>query len=252
MLVLLSPAKSLDFETEVFVETTNPRFLRKTEKIIQQLKLSSVPDLMKMMSISDNLATVNTERYSAFNTDENPEKAAIYAFTGDVYQGFDAPTMSVDGINFAQAHVRILSGLYGLLRPLDKIQPYRLEMGTSISIDHSKNLYEYWEDSITKLLNEELLENDPHIILNLASNEYFKSVNKKNLVGQVVDVEFKDFKDGQYKIISFFAKKARGLMARFICENEINTISHIKGFDIEGYRYEESLSEKNKLVFLRG
>ncbi|WKK81078.2 peroxide stress protein YaaA [Marivirga arenosa] len=255
MIAILSPAKSLDFEKQFEIRSTQTRFDKETHQLIEVLKDKSEEEVGELMSISDKLAQLNVERYDNFKK-KTPKhaKQAILAFQGDVYQGLEAEEFTQEEHDYAQQHIRILSGLYGLLRPLDLIQPYRLEMGTKLETDKGNNLYEFWDDKITDLLKEDIKSQGDNILINLASNEYFKSVNKKELKKdfKIVDVEFKDFKNGKYKIISFFAKKARGLMARFIVKNKIESIEDLKGFDLDGYSYDPNDSSETKLAFKRG
>lgn len=254
MIAVISPAKTLDFETKHQVAFTTPRFPKETERLIKKLRSKKEKDIKSLMSVSDNIAQLNVERYQGFSGTTDPEVArpAIHAFKGDVYIGLDAETLKEKDITYAQNHLRILSGLYGLLRPLDLIEPYRLEMGTKLKMGRHDNLYQFWGDKITNLLTKELKENDDDILLNLASKEYFKSVNKKKLKGRIIDVEFKDFSNDQYKVISFFAKKARGLMSRYMIQNKISNPEDLKGFDSEGYYFVEKESTENQLVFYRG
>lgn len=254
MIALISPAKTLDFEKGQEFEHTLPRFPKETKELIGALREKSAEDLQSLMSISENIAQLNVQRYKGFkatHTDKN-SKTCVHAFRGDVYLGLEAETLDSKGLEFAQGHLRILSGLYGLLRPLDLIQPYRLEMGTKLAFDDYNTLYNYWGDKIVKLLEKDLKAQGDNIVLNLASNEYFKSVARKSLKAQVIDTEFKDFKNGQYKIISFFAKRARGLMARYIIDHQINDIESLKGFNYDGYYYDPKESNESKLAFKRG
>ena len=206
------------------------------------------------MSISDDLARLNIERYSKWEAKKeinSTSRQALFAFTGDVYQGLSAYSLSKSSIEYAQYHLLILSGLYGALRPLDIIEPYRLEMGTKLKVGRPNNLYEFWGGQPTKLINEQLKNHHEKTIINLASNEYFKVVNSKKLDGEVISPQFKDAKNGQYKIISFFAKKARGLMSRYIIENKIAHADELQGFDLEGYRFNSEMSTSAKPVFTR-
>ena len=252
MKLVLSPAKSLDFESQLPTEQhTQAQFLKQSERLNKILKKKSAKSLSKLMSISDALGQLNYERNQSwelpFTTDN--ARPAIYAFSGDVYRGLDAYTIPKDKIETLQNTVRILSGLYGLLKPTDLIQPYRLEMGTKMPVGTKKNLYEFWKKDITKALNEEL--EDDELFLNLASNEYFKAIDKKTLKVPVVNITFKDFKNGKYKVISFFAKEARGLMARYIVDSVAKSIDDIKGFNYEGYGFSEDMSTETELVFIR-
>jgi cytoplasmic iron level regulating protein YaaA (DUF328/UPF0246 family) len=255
MIAILSPAKSLDFEKQVNLRKTQRRFKEETSQLIEVLKTKSEQEVGELMNISDKLAQLNVERYDNF-TKKDPKhaKQAILAFQGDVYQGMEAEDFTQEEHDYAQQHIRILSGLYGLLRPLDLIQPYRLEMGTKLATDKGNNLYEFWGDKITDLLKKDLRSQGDKTLVNLASNEYFKSINKKELSKDfnIIDVEFKDFKNGKYKIISFFAKKARGLMARYIVKNQIERVEDLKGFDLDAYSFDEKDSTDSKLSFKRG
>lgn len=255
MIHILSPAKSLDFESELKVKTaTVPSLLKQSEKLIAKLKKKSSKDLQKLMSISENLGDLNHERFQQWEGStkiSDHSRQAIFAFTGDVYQGLEAPTLSKTDVEYAQSHLRILSGLYGTLKPLDIIEPYRLEMGTSLQIGKSNSLYEFWGEQISLELNEALKNHEEKILVNLASNEYFKAVDKKKLEAEVVSPQFKDAKNGQYKIIAFYAKKARGLMSRYLIENKISSIEELQGFDYGGYRYNADLSSAKKPVFTR-
>lgn len=252
MKIVISPAKSLNFEKELPTSRfTEPKFLKEATVIQTTLKKKKPKQLMELMAISDKLAELNWQRNQDWQTPFTTanSRAAVYAFDGDVYQGLDIYTLSEAKLDFLQNKLRILSGLYGLLQPLDLIQPYRLEMGTSMAIGKNKNLYEFWKKTITKTLNEELTENE--LFVNLASNEYFSAIDVKSLKVPVITPEFKDFKDGKLKMISFFAKKARGLMVRYIIDNDIETIDGLKGFNYEGYSFDATLSSGNKLVFTR-
>lgn len=252
MKLVLSPAKSLDFETALPTEkNTQPEFLKHSERLNKVLKKKSVKALSDLMSISKDLSQLNYERNQEWEVPFTKENArpAIYAFNGDVYRGLDAYTIPKSKIDKTQDTIRILSGLYGVLKPLDLIQPYRLEMGTKISIGKSKNLYEFWKKDITKALNNEL--EDGEVFLNLASIEYFKSVDTKVLKVPVMNVDFKELKNGDYKTIGIYAKLARGLMARYIIDNNVETLDAIRGFDLENYRFHEKLSKENTLVFTR-
>ena len=254
MIAVVSPAKSLDFENKYSVKPTTPRLLECTKELIEVLRKKSPEEVKELMSISDNLAELNVHRYRSFELDHTEENAkpSVLAFQGDVYQGLKAETFDEEKLAFAQKHFRILSGLYGLLRPLDLIQPYRLEMGTRLAFDDYNTLYQYWDYKIMNLLIEDLKAQGDDIIVNLASVEYFKSIDKKKLPARVIDVEFKDFKNGQYKIISFYAKKARGLMSRYMIQNEITNPEDLRGFDYDGYYFDEQASSENMLAFKRG
>lgn len=253
MKIVISPAKSLDFETQLPTKLYSEYdFVKQSVSIDKVLKKQKPKQLMNLMSISDKLADLNWQRNQQRNvaeiTTENA-RPAIYAFNGDVYIGLDAYSLSEDKIKVLQDKLRILSGLYGLLKPLDLMQPYRLEMGTKLSIGKNKNLYEFWKPTIVKQLNSELEKEE--LFVNLASNEYFDAVDVKKLKVPVITPEFKDYKDGKLKIISFFAKKARGLMVRYIIDTNAQTIDDLKGFDYEGYAFDANISTETKLVFTR-
>ena len=252
MKIIISPAKSLDFESKVPTTLhTQPRFLEESQKLNKKLKTLSKNKLSSLMSISDDLAALNYDRNQNWKipfTKKNA-KQAIYAFTGAVFQGIDVNSLDEDKIPFLQDKLRILSGLYGLLKPLDLIQPYRLEMGTKIKVGKKDNLYQFWDDALAKSLNEELKEDE--LLINLASTEYFKALPKKVLKVPMITPVFKDFKNGQYKTIMTYAKMARGYMVRYIVENNIKTIEDLKGFNIEGYGFSEEMSSGNNLVFTR-
>ncbi|WP_163444663.1 peroxide stress protein YaaA [Flavobacterium columnare] len=252
MKIIISPAKSLDFEKKLPIDQfTQPSFLNKSEEIIKVLKQLTPNDLSNLMKISPALGELNWQRNQEFKIPFTPKNArpAVYAFNGDVYQGLDAYSISEQKIDQLQSKLRILSGQYGLLKPLDLIQPYRLEMGTKLAIGNKKNLYEYWKETLTDSLNQELENND--ILINLASHEYSSVINFKKIKVPVIAPEFKDYKNGQLKIISFFAKKARGLMVRYIIENNIKTLEDLKSFNYERYSFDASLSTHTKLVFTR-
>ena len=252
MKIIISPAKSLDFETPANVkEFTQPRFLEQSEKLNKKLKTISRKKLSELMKISDDLASLNYERNQTWSLPFNSEnsKQAIYSFTGEVFRGIDVTTLDESKVPVLQEKLRILSGLYGLLKPLDLIQPYRLEMGTKLKVGRKDNLYQFWGNDLADSLNSELDDNE--LIINLASTEYFKALPKKALKVPMITPVFKDFKNGQYKTIMTFAKKARGLMVRYIIENDIETLEQLKGFDTDGYRFTEEMSSENELVFTR-
>lgn len=253
MIAVVSPAKNLDFKSKYNVATTQPRLMECTAELIDVMRKKSVDEVKDLMSISRQLAGLNVHRFKQFEADHTLENSqpSVFAFNGDVYQGLQAQTFDEEKLEFAQKHLRILSGLYGLLRPLDLIQPYRLEMGTKLVFDDYKTLYQYWDNTILDLLLADLKEQGDDIIVNLASNEYFKSIDKKDVPARVIDIEFKDLKNDKYKIVSFYAKKARGLMSRYIIENAIHDPEELKGFDYKGYYYDESESSENKLAFKR-
>ena len=253
MLMIISPAKTLDYESPLATEThTQPDFLDDACELIDQLKELEPHQVSNLMSISDKLGQLNAERFQCWHTPFTPDNArqAVLAFKGDVYTGLDAESFSSGDFSFAQKHLRILSGLYGLLKPLDLMQPYRLEMGTRFENTRGKDLYAFWGSKITEALNQ-LLASDDKVLVNLASNEYFKSVQKKHLDARLVTPQFKDWKNGQYKMISFYAKKARGLMCRYAIQNRITQADDLKGFNLDGYYFSEDQSDNNNWVFLR-
>lgn len=252
MKLVLSPAKSLDFESVLPTKkTTQCIFLEEANRINKLLKTKSAKSLSKLMHISDNLGQLNHERNENWELPFTPNNArqAIYAFSGDVYKGLDAYSIDTQKLDKVEDTVRIISGLYGILKPLDLVQPYRLEMGTKMPIGKHKNLYAFWKQKITQALNDELEDNE--LFLNLASNEYFKAIDTKTLKVPVVNVAFKEFKNGNYKIVAIFAKLARGVMARYIINTNAKTISDIKAFNLNGYGFSEELSTENELVFTR-
>ena len=252
MKIVISPAKSLNLEKELPTRIhTEPLFLKESREVHKVLKDKKPADLSELMSISDKLADLNWKRNQDWKTPFTPENArpAIYTFNGDVYTGLDAYTIPLNKIEALQDRLRILSGLYGLLKPLDLMQAYRLEMGTKLPIGESQNLYQFWKPTITKALNKEL--KDGELFVNLASNEYFSAIDVKALKVPVIIPEFKDYKNGKLKIISFFAKKARGMMVRYIIDTNAETIEDLKGFNYDGYQFDANLSEGNQLVFTR-
>lgn len=252
MKIVISPAKSLDFEKELpTARYTEPQFLKQATSIQRTLKKLQPKVLSELMTISDKLADLNWQRNQAWSVPFTKENArpAVYAFDGDVYHGLDVYSLPADKLDDLQDKLRILSGLYGLLKPLDLMQAYRLEMGTSLAIGTNKNLYEFWKQTITKQLNSELKKGD--LFINLASTEYFSAVDVKALKVPVITPEFKDYKDGKLKIISFFAKKARGMMVRYILDTNAKTIDDLKGFNYEGYGFDATLSKEHTLVFTR-
>ena len=254
MLILVSPAKTLDFETPVAAKTASqPVFLAESQLLINDLQKLSPGGVSALMGISENLGNLNFERFMEWHTPftrKNAKQAAM-AFKGDVYTGLDAETLSANELKFAQEHLRILSGLYGLLRPMDLIQPYRLEMGTKFANQRGKDLYQFWDNRITDALNKQLNKLKSDTVVNLASNEYFKAVDKKALNANIVSPAFKDLKNGNYKIISFYAKKARGLMSAWIIKQGISDADELKKFKVAGYRYNAAMSTANVPVFTR-
>ena len=254
MILLLSPAKTLD-ESPISIEShTLPRLMKQTTALANELKKKSVRSLKKLMDISDQIATLNVERYQQFETPFTPSNAkqAAFVFKGDVYLGLKVEEFDERDLAFAQKHVRILSGLYGLLKPLDLIQPYRLEMGTALRKGNKKNLYEYWGDKITKLLNEDVVDTESEQILNLASNEYFKAIQPKLLKKPVINVQFKENRNGVYKVISFNAKKARGTMAHLVTKEKITRPDALKELVVNDYSYNSKMSDEKDLVFTIG
>ena len=252
MKIVISPAKSLNYEKTVPVTThTEPQFLKQATTIQNTLKKKKPKQLSELMDISEKLAELNWQRNQDWHVPFTTENArqAVYAFDGDVYTGLDVYTLPEAKVSVLQDKLRILSGLYGLLKPLDLMQAYRLEMGTAMPVGKNKNLYEFWKKTITKTLNDELQKDE--LFLNLASNEYFSAVDAKALKVPVITPEFKDYKDGKLKMISFFAKKARGLMVRYIIDTNAETIDDLKGFNYEGYAFDANLSKGNTLVFTR-
>lgn len=253
MKIVVSPAKSLDFESKLPTESfTQPKFIKEAEKLNKVLAKKKPKALSKLMSISDSLAELNWERNQNFEVPFTKENArpAVYAFNGDVYQGLDAYTIEEEKLEDLQNTLRILSGLYGILRPLDLMQPYRLEMGTTLKIGRKKNLYEFWKKQLTQHLNEEL--EDGELFVNLASNEYFNAIDKKELKVPVITPVFKDWKNDKLKVISFFAKKARGSMVRYILDSGAKSLDDIKGFNRDDYQFsQEHTIKENEPVFIR-
>lgn len=254
MLFLLSPAKKLDYDTPVQVQThTQPLFVDQAAALIKVLKTKSAAEISELMSLSPALSELNVARYAAWKprfTQEN-SRQAVLAFNGDVYEGLQAASLSPRQLDWAQEHVVILSGLYGALRPLDLMQPYRLEMGTRLATSKGANLYEYWGSTIAGYLNERQEGARSPVVVNLASEEYFKAVDRKVLKARVVQCVFQDWKSGAWKVVSFHAKRARGLMARYAIEHKVGTPEGLKGFDSEGYAFDEAASSADKLVFRR-
>ena len=254
MLIVLSPAKSLDFDTKARTRKfTEPEYLAESTQLVGQLQKLSPEDFSELMHISSDLGELNHMRFANWHTpfDLKNSKQAIFAFKGDVYIGLEAEKFSRADLNFAQNHLRILSGLYGLLRPLDLMQPYRLEMGSKFKNKKGKNLYEFWDDQLTENLNELFEKDKKPVLVNLASIEYFSAIKPKSLNAEIISPVFKDLSNGKYKIVSFFAKKARGYMTAFIIQNKIKNPERLKEFDVEGYRYSEEDSTPTQPVFLR-
>ena len=251
MKILISPAKSLDFENKVETSfNTVPLFNDKAIQVNNSIKDLSAPDLSRLMTISPKLSDLNWIRNQDFQKNNSKEKQAIFAFNGDVYDGIDANTISTSNHEKLQSTLRILSGLYGILKPFDKIKPYRLEMGTKISIDGSKNLYDFWKKNVTDSILKEIKEEE--IIINLASNEYFSVIDSSLIDNKIITPQFKDFKNGKLKIISFYAKKARGLMTRFLIDNDIQSSSDIENFNSSGYTFNQAeTADSSSPVFVR-
>ncbi len=253
MLMVISPAKTLDYDGTSYPNFTMPAVLDQSKVLVEQLSTYDAPQLSALMKISDKLANLNQQRYQDFQTPFTPKNAkqALLVFKGDVYRGMAVEDYSEEDLTFAQKHLRILSGLYGILRPLDLMQPYRLEMGTKLATDKGKNLYEFWGTTIAELINDDLQEQSDPCLVNLASNEYFKSVNRKVLKGRILNIAFKENKAGTYKVIAIHAKRARGLMVDYVIRNRIEHVEAMQGFDVEGYTFRESLSEPDNWVFCR-
>lgn len=254
MLMVISPAKTLDFETPPTTPRfTQPQYLDHSQELITQLRELSPAQIGELMHLSDKLSGLNAARFGSWTPAFTPDNAkqALLAFKGDVYTGLQAETLNDDELSYAQDHLRMLSGLYGLLRPLDLMQPYRLEMGTRLANARGKDLYAFWGTLISEWLNQALADQGDDLLLNLASTEYFSAVKRSALKARIINTEFKDLKNGQYKIISFYAKKARGMMSRFVISERINHPDALKQFDVQGYRYSSEQSTADKLVFLR-
>ena len=254
MIIVLSPAKTLYYEFESNHEHSVPAFLSQSSKLISNLKTKEPKDIASLMGLSDKLATLNFDRYQSWSPAKKvsaDSKPSMLVFKGDVYQGLQAEDLNNSQMKFAQKHIRILSGLYGILRPLDLMKPYRLEMGTKLETSEGKNLYEFWGDKVQKNVLNELKDQKSDLLINLASKEYFTVLGKLPEDINVVTPTFKDYKNGNYKIISFYAKKARGLMARWIIQNKVTNFEDLSGFDLDGYKYSEAESTATVPVFLR-
>lgn len=254
MLALLSPAKTLDYSTALPSDLfTQPRLLDQSQQLIAEAEQLSASQIMSLMSVSEKIAQLNVERFRDWQSDFDFSNArqAIFAFKGDVYSGLDAYHLTEQSIDFAQNHLRMLSGLYGLLRPLDLMMPYRLEMGIRLKNQRGSNLYQFWGDRITQLINADLKQANTTQLINLASDEYYKAVNENIVEAEIIKPVFLDQKNGKYKIISFYAKKARGLMARYMVENQITDAEQLKGFNLEGYYFDAEQSTAHNWVFLR-
>ncbi|QKZ03187.1 peroxide stress protein YaaA [Pseudomonas eucalypticola] len=254
MLTVISPAKTLDYETTPVTDRfTQPQYLDHSQELIQILRELAPAQISELMHLSDKLAGLNAARFGSWNPAFTPDNAkqALLAFKGDVYTGLDATTLADADFTYAQDHLRMLSGLYGLLRPLDLMQPYRLEMGTKLANARGKDLYAFWGTRISEWLNEALAEQGDDLLLNLASTEYFSAVKRTALKARIINTEFRDLKNGHYKIISFYAKKARGMMSRFVIQERINDVESLKRFDAHGYYFSADHSKPDHLVFLR-
>ena len=254
MLAIISPAKTLDFESAVKnFSVSQPHFTDYSEQLIEVCRKLSPQDLSSLMSISDKLAGLNVARFTEWTKIHNEEnsRAALFAFKGDVYTGLDADSLSEDDVLFAQSHLRMLSGLYGLLKPLDLMQPYRLEMGTKLANPKGKDLYAFWGNVITQAVQQAIDEQDDNILINLASDEYYKSVKENQLKAKIIKPVFLDNKNGKYKVISFYAKKARGLMCRYLIQNRLTDIEQLKEFDLAGYWFDSASSTETEFVFKR-
>jgi len=249
MLAIISPSKTQDFSSCSVTTFSKARQLIQSQELIDVLKNKTQVQISKLMTLSDKLSKLNFDRFQAFKTPFSLDNAkqALLAFKGDVYNGIDAPSLSLEDLKFAQNNVRMISGLYGVLRPLDLIQPYRLEMGTKLSNKNGSNLYDYWGSKISKVLNGD----EKDLIINLASNEYFKSIDKKVLKAQILDIVFKEKKNDTYKVIGIYAKRARGLMVNYIIRNRITDPKALKNFSDEGYHYDEALSSDSSWVYIR-
>lgn len=254
MLIVISPAKTLDYESAPKTKTfTTPDYLKQSQQLINRLRNFSSLDISDLMKVSAKIAGLNFDRYESWKkpfTLKNA-KQSILAFKGDVYTGLDAESFKADDFKFAQNHLRVLSGLYGLLRPLDLMQPYRLEMSTRLKTDSGKNLYEFWGSEITDGLNKQLKKIKSDYLINLASNEYFKAVKPKELNAEIITPAFKEFKNGDYKMIGIYAKKARGMLSRYIIQNKLSSPEELKSFNEDGYRFNKTLSKGNDFVFTR-
>ncbi len=254
MLVVLSPAKSLDLVTPVARRKfTQPEFLSDARSLAKELKKLSPEQLSELMHMSSKLGTLTYERYASWHTpfDEKSSRPAIFTFIGDVYQGLEAKSFSARDINYASKHLRILSGLYGVLKPLDLIQPYRLEMGTPLATSKGNDLYSFWGQKLTQALNRDLAFEKGRVLVNLASNEYFNAIDLKVLDGKVISPVFKDYSNGKYRFLSFYAKQARGMMAAYLIRNRVSSLVKLRKFDGAGYRYSADQSTETKPVFLR-
>ncbi len=255
MLAILSPAKTLDFDSPLTTDQHSaPEFTKESKALIKTLRQLEPSDIGSLMGISDKLATLNHDRYANWSAkfdDASGARASLLAFKGDVYLGLDAQTLSKRDFTWAQKRLRVLSGLYGLLRPLDRIHPYRLEMGTALRNTAGKDLYEFWDGKVTQALNEALSGQRSKVLINLASNEYYKVVQAQNIDGRIVTINFKEWRRDAYRFVSFSAKKARGLMARYMIDQRAERADDLKAFDVEGYAFNEELSSRDEWIFTR-
>ncbi len=254
MIIVISPAKTVDFETPPQTSKfTNPDFLNESNKLIREMRHYSHNDIKKLMTVSDKIAELNVERFKKFKTPFTPKNAkqAVLAFKGDVYTGLNIKDFNAKDLDFAQKHLRILSGLYGLLRPLDLMQAYRLEMGLKLPIKKAKNLYEFWDNQVTEKINSEFKKQKENTLINLASNEYFKVIKKKNLDGTIITPAFKEARGDEFKMIGIYAKRARGLMSRYIIKNKIKDPEELKVFNLNGYKFNKKLSTATNWTFTR-
>ena len=254
MIAIISPSKTQDFSSNGQPEAfSQPQFLKQSEMLVKELRKKKTADIKSLMEVSDKIAELNYERYRQFKTPFTPEdsKQALFSFKGDVYTGIDSENYKEEELEFAQDHLRILSGLYGVLRPLDLIQPYRLEMKIKLKNRRGKDLYSFWGNRLTEALNRDFENQQNKVLINLASNEYFKALDKKKLKAEIITPVFKEHKNGKYSVIAIFAKKARGMMTDFIIKNKIQEAEELKTFHQEGYEYSEQLSQGNEWVFIR-
>lgn len=254
MLALISPAKTLDYETQLPTDQfTQPRLLEHSQQLISIAQQLSASEIATLMSVSEKIASLNAARFRDWQPDFDFSNArqALFAFKGDVYTGLDAYSLSNGNIEYAQKHLRMLSGLYGLLRPLDLMMPYRLEMGTKLKNERGSNLYQFWDQTITHLINEDLAAQQSEVLVNLASDEYYKAVKESKIQAEIIKPVFLDEKNGRYKVISFYAKQARGLMARYMIDHQVQSVEELKNFNSEGYAFDAESSLKGELVFKR-
>ena len=254
MMAILSPANTLDYQTPLTTnKSTQPDFNTESKELIATLRKFAPAEIGSVMKISDNLAELNHRRYAEWQNQANEDNArpALFAFKGDVYLGLDAQTLGARDINFAQKHLRVLSGLHGLLRPLDLIQPYRLEMGTRLATRRGSNLYQFWGNKVTDNINKALAQQTSKVLLNLASNEYYQVIQAERIEGRILNINFKELRDGKYRFVSFAAKRARGLMARYMIDNRITRPSQLRQFDVDRYAFNEALSRDDEWIFTR-